>query len=859
MTRLQTLWARFLADFSPDTARPDYDFDLAFYGAQYPDLALHGINPAHHYANHGKAEGRLGTLYQQVVQNSPDLDARIAKLTIDPDLSAAIAEEVPGACELAFELMALGSPLDGKISDFSCAYYLEIYPDIAKAGLNPLLHFIQHGISEGRRSLLDIRKNEYAGGQVFDPDKPTCMICVHDCSKSGAPVVGLDLVREAADSHNIVVMALRGGVLLEQFRAAACVVMISERPAEDMVYFAHPALKKIDFAILNSVECFLFTKALVSLDIPFASYLHEYTEYTFPAYKSIFTALFSDLLVFSSNPVRETWGHTFDDLNFDVARDSIIIPQRSLRLGSVPATMHQSARARLAQLIGRDLDGKRVVIGAGHVQWRKGTDLFVMTAQVLQQPDPDTIFVWIGDGLNHEDVYFGVWLDKHMREAGANKPHSNLYFLPAGPYYHDVCRAADVMFLSSRLDPLPNVVFDAMHFGTPVVLFQGATGFDDETYCDQPGLVSVAYGNLQAAAQALHSVPLKQPATPEDASKEADKGEGPSVFAQITQALFDRLRAQRHFVAGAGEYDTPVLFGITDDDAQNRIREREKMWSYNRRLVWSSRAAAQAEIDASDNWYHHGMNIRPYSSTAKYADLPDFSVHIHAYYIDDLEKDLNNYALYQHAKRIIVTTDSLEKGQEISAIFETVGLQADIITGSNTGRDILPFLKLFSEGPAQDDPADALWCHVHQKKSVGTAADGDVWRTFLMNILLGSKDTLSCALDMIAAADIGLVSPFDPYQISWNASRRLLDEFEPQMPGAFPKQPILFPVGNMFWTKAGVVAQMNAFFGNEYPWPNEPIANDGTVFHLIERLWPAAAAMTSLQAVFLDKPDQRRT
>lgn len=51
---------------------------------------------------------------------------------------------------------------------------------------------------------------------------------------------------------------------------------------------------------------------------------------------------------------------------------------------------------------------------------------------------------------------------------------------------------------------------------------------------------------------------------------------------------------------------------------------------------------------------------------------------------------------------------------------------------------------------------------------------------------------------------------------------------------------------------------MNRIVGEDYPWPNEPIANDGTVFHLIERLWPAASVMAGLNAVFLDKPDQKR-
>jgi len=51
---------------------------------------------------------------------------------------------------------------------------------------------------------------------------------------------------------------------------------------------------------------------------------------------------------------------------------------------------------------------------------------------------------------------------------------------------------------------------------------------------------------------------------------------------------------------------------------------------------------------------------------------------------------------------------------------------------------------------------------------------------------------------------------------------------------------------------------MQGIFGSNYPWPNEPIANDGTEYHLIERLWPAATKMAGLSSCFIDKKGQKR-
>jgi len=39
--------------------------------------------------------------------------------------------------------------------------------------------------------------------------------------------------------------------------------------------------------------------------------------------------------------------------------------------------------------------------------------------------------------------------------------------------------AADALYLSSREDPFPSVALEAMSLGMPVIVHQGATGFDD--------------------------------------------------------------------------------------------------------------------------------------------------------------------------------------------------------------------------------------------------------------------------------------------------------------------------------------------------------------------------------------------
>jgi len=103
-----------------------------------------------------------------------------------------------------------------------------------------------------------------------------------------------------------------------------------------------------------------------------------------------------------------------------------------------------------------------LVVNAATIQPRKGTDLFVETAIKVCREHPTVAFVWMGHGDS-----FGNWPGQ-IREAGleqrilfpgyVNKPHLLL-------------RRASIFFLSSRDDPFPLSVLEAMALGRAVVTF----------------------------------------------------------------------------------------------------------------------------------------------------------------------------------------------------------------------------------------------------------------------------------------------------------------------------------------------------------------------------------------------------
>ena len=858
MTRLTDLWTALAAPTGILDRRPRPDFDPAFYAQLHPELPGDAAALAEHFAVHGRPQGWHGTRYAQLRAQAPHIDAVLAGLVTHPDLRALIEAEVPGALELAFELIQLGAPVDARISDFSMAAYLEWHPDIQAAGLNPLTHYLRFGAVEGgRRILADLRRDLTPGGQAYRPERPTVLICLPELSDDGISAIGRDLVGGASRSHNVVVAALRGGPLQDRLLAQCCGVLITRNPLRELPYVEAQAFQRIDLGLLNSVEAALFVHPLVARDIPFAVYVHEHADDdTHAPWMLRCTAAFADLLVFCSDHVRDSWRGRLADLAFDVAADSTVIPPRPLIAGAVPPARRQAARDSLSRVLGRDLGRARLVCGVGQAHWRKGTDIFLQAAQIARDRDPETVFVWIGDGRNRQDRGFGLWFDTHLRQAGAWQPGigpmgGNLVLLPAGPLYPDVMDAADALFLSSRLDPLPDAVFDAVGRGQHVVCFDGATGFGDDRYAGSDRIIRVPYANPAAAVEALCALPAAT-AAPHD-----PEPQGPPLFDRLRAALEDRLAGQRHFLLGETAIDIPFLFGKSEADRPRRAQERRKLFRYGRRLLWRDLQDARDTLAASDNWVHRRSRLEPYATLAPTDPaVPDFAIHIHAFYIDDLAHDLRGHAAFARARRIVVTTDTAAKAERIRAIGLDQGLPLQTLVVPNQGRDILPFLRLFAPDGAAGE--DRIWCHLHQKKSVQTTGHGDVWRRFLHRILLGDGQGLSSAAALIGRAGTGLVAPFEPHFVAWDESRRWLPAIADRFDGPMPDNPLLFPVGNMFWTQADVARRMLALFGPDHPWPNEPIPTDGTEFHLIERLWPAMAAQAGLDSVFVHKMDEPR-
>ncbi len=168
-----------------------------------------------------------------------------------------------------------------------------------------------------------------------------------------------------------------------------------------------------------------------------------------------------------------------------------------LREGADKAALRKKVRAEL-QLP----SNAKIIMCAGYADHRKGFDYFVQACSTLIAKDPSIYALWVG----HMDKPF---VDASMQVAKLAGTESNFIFTGLVDDPREYYVAADVYALTSREDPFPSVVMEALDALTPVVAFKDCGGFENLLQRDCG--ILVAKDDVEAYTQALETI-LTNPA-----------------------------------------------------------------------------------------------------------------------------------------------------------------------------------------------------------------------------------------------------------------------------------------------------------------------------------------------------------
>ncbi|MGV6847915.1 MAG: hypothetical protein ACWA5A_05990 [Marinibacterium sp.] len=146
---------------------PSAEFCTLFYLADNPDVAGAGVNPFWHYLTDGRAEGRAPMPGAPGAETAPETG---------PESGPESGPET--AAQPGFDM---GMQIDGMRADFDAGFYLARYPDVAKAGVDPLIHYAEHGWKEGRDPNPDFSTTYYLSANP-DIEAAGCVPFWHYCA-----------------------------------------------------------------------------------------------------------------------------------------------------------------------------------------------------------------------------------------------------------------------------------------------------------------------------------------------------------------------------------------------------------------------------------------------------------------------------------------------------------------------------------------------------------------------------------------------------------------------------------------------------------------------------------------------------
>ncbi len=845
-------------------------FDSEFYTRAYDDVVGNGAAyamPILHYLNIGCMQNRVCNGHQLFKQKEAGR-SRFNERYYLAQFRNHFPDRPPPADPLQHYILS-GSRLGlDPAPDFSTEYYTRMYPDLLSSDMSPFYHFAAYGHAEGRVGRPEFNAMFSQGEVAFDSAKPTILVASHEASRTGAPLVGLNLGAVFAGTHNVVSYLGRPGPLLQDFAAHSCLTATGPLTALDAEFMLRQlkATHRLSAVLLNSVETDALAPAALQADLPSVALVHEFAEYTLPTGRMSAVIELADRVITPAALVRDSVQAELMATRSGIANNIMVRPQGYLPSLPADGAERDLTRDEIMSLVGAGGAEVKIVLGAGRVQMRKGVDLFIQTAAALRQLWGDDFrFVWVGDGYFPEtDIHYSAWIADMVRRLDLER---HVFFLPAQSSLDTLFAVSDVFFLPSRLDPFPNVALDAFRAGRAVVCFDRATGVA-EALREGPGHeaaagAAVAYCDVTRAAEAL--VRSFAPAEAKRALGNASLAQRVFGFAdyvgviaeQLATAVTLRNEAMRatEAIVQSGLFD--AAFHDNRPASANPSMLRAAVQAYVARgqkgLVCNNPRPGFNEGVARARLQRPGPALDPHNSPPTHRcvilheDAPRdaldaapglrAALHLHLHYPELAAEFVRRLSATRTKLDVIVTTTSDERRLEIEYAFRgyKAGSTRYIVT-PNRGRDIGPFLTEVGRlvGAGEYDVVG----HLHGKRSLAVDRGlGDRWRSYLLDTLLSGDAVLA-----LFARDprLGLVFAEDRHCVGWSKNRSIATALAARLkpPPVLPEWPV-FPIGTMFWARPAALAPLWALGLGLQDFPPEPAAYDGTILHALERMLPA--------------------
>ena len=292
----------------------------------------------------------------------------------------------------------------------------------------------------------------------------------HDAYQNGAQVLALNIIRQLKDifKYNVFLLLKNDGPLLDSYKEVTVeTVCINSSDENNIIEWIKSS--NANTAICNTVVTGDVLKILSKCGISCISLIHE-MENIIRYYSCVnnLKNIVQDAIkiVFASDYVKKSNEKilTIPD------NKSVIYPQG---LFNINPYLKEQKKSRELICIKHDIPpNSKIVLGVGYGEHRKGLDLFAQCMlKVCKQHE--VYFLWVGNVENN----IATEVDCILNESEFKN-----YLIMTRKWEEDFMAyysAADIYLLTSREDPFPSVIIEAMHSYLPVIAFENGGGYVD--------------------------------------------------------------------------------------------------------------------------------------------------------------------------------------------------------------------------------------------------------------------------------------------------------------------------------------------------------------------------------------------
>ena len=335
--------------------------------------------------------------------------------------------------------------------------------------------------------------------------KPRVLFVSHEATRTGAPLIILNILkhfREACDIQCETILHNGGPLIPDFYKHSSRPVDCFDIPKEPSDNLRKRVQKIVNrerdnspiLAICNSIESRFIAKELAEAGIPVLSLIHELpSSYTEEDYQNIYDL--SQRVVFPVHAVRDA----ANEKTPIPAGKEIVLSQGLLKPDFGSSITRDEARLQIRQEL-KLPENSFIVLGCGTLDLRKGIDHYAAIARRVTETNTSSTpihFVWVGEGSRWtHSPYHYVNLD--LEKSGTS---GHVHFIGERADVEPYFVGADSFLMSSRVDPFPCVIHEAMVTGLPVITFANSGGAQ-EAVADGAGIV-VPYGDYQKTVDVI--------------------------------------------------------------------------------------------------------------------------------------------------------------------------------------------------------------------------------------------------------------------------------------------------------------------------------------------------------------------